>query len=141
MGPQSQSTTIIRILPVIFTFFHLQMNNMMWQLHMQQLDQLNDGFLKPQQRQLSAGGHSGRGSSRQHDNSPYHRNSNSGGRTQRYQDDQSSGRHQQHGHSRDSYHHQNDRSSNRHHDSRGGSRHHDDRGGSRGYQENRWRRY
>ncbi|KAM9359244.1 RNA-binding protein 7 [Symphorus nematophorus] len=123
---------------------HAVMNNMMWQLHMQQLEQLNGAFAKPQQRQSPAGGNSGRGGSRQHDNAPYRHQSsqmNSGSRNQRYADEQGSGRHQQHGHSRDNYHHQNDRSGNRHHDSRGGSRHHDDRGSSRGYQDNRWRRY
>lgn len=121
----------------------VMMNNMMWQLHMQQLEQLNGGFSKPLQRQSSTGGNSGRGGSRQHNNAPYRQQSsqiNSGGRNQRYADEPSSGRHQQYSHNRDSYHHQNDRSGNRHHDSRGGSRHHDDRG-SRGYHDNRWRRY
>ncbi|CAJ1065870.1 RNA-binding protein 7 [Xyrichtys novacula] len=117
---------------------HAMMNNM-WQLHMTQLEQLNGGFLKPQQR-----GHSGGGGSRHHDNSPYHRSSsqtNSGGRNHRYSEEQGSGRHHQYSQGRDGYHHQNDRSSSRHHDSRGGSRHHDDRGSNRGYQDNRWRRY
>ncbi|KAE8295504.1 RNA-binding protein 7 RNA-binding motif protein 7 [Larimichthys crocea] len=120
------------------------MNNMMWQVHMQQLEQLNGRFPKASQRQPPGGGDSGGGGSRQHDNNPYRHQSshmNSGGRNQRYADESSSGRHQQHGHSRGGYHHQNDRSGNRHHDSRGGSRHHDDRGSSRGYQDNRWRRY
>nr|XP_046246419.1 RNA-binding protein 7 [Scatophagus argus] len=123
---------------------HAMMNNMMWQLHMQQLEQLNGSFSKPQQRQSPAGGHYGRGGSRHHNNSPYqHQPSqmNSCGRNQRYTDEHSPGRHQQYGHSRDNYHHQKDRSGNRHHDSRGGSRHHDDRGSSRGFQDNRWRRY
>lgn len=121
---------------------HVMMNNMMWQLHLQQLEQLNGNFSKPLQRQTSAGGNSGGGGSRQHDSSPYRHPShtNSGNRNQRYADDNGQGRHQQHGHSRDNYHHQNDRSANRHHDSRGGNRHHDDRG-NRGYQDNRWRRY
>lgn len=121
---------------------HVMMNNMMWQLHLQQLEQLNGNFPKPLQRQTSAGGNSGGGGSRQHDSSPYRHPShtNSGNRNQRYADDHGQGRHQQHGHSRDNYHHQNDRSANRHHDSRGGNRHHDDRG-NRGYQDNRWRRY
>lgn len=120
------------------------MNNVMWQLHMQQLGQLNGSFSKPLQRQSSAGGNSGRGGSRQHTNTPYqHPGSqmNSGGRNQRFADEPSSGRHQQHSHSRDNYHQQKDRSGNRQHDSRGGSRHHDDRSSSRGYQDNRWRRY
>ncbi|KAL7400773.1 hypothetical protein ABVT39_017618 [Epinephelus coioides] len=121
---------------------HVMMNNMMWQLHLQQLEQFNGNFSKPLQRQTSAGGNSGGGGSRQHDSSPYRHPShtNSGSRNQRYADDHGQGRHQQHGHSRDNYHHQNDRSANRHHDSRGGNRHHDDRG-NRGYQDNRWRRY
>lgn len=123
---------------------HVMMNNMMLQLHMQQLEQLNGAFSKPQQWQPSAGGNPNRGGSRQHDNAPYRHHpsqTNSGGRSQRYADEQGSGRHQQHGHSRDSYHHQNDRSGNRHHDSRGGNRHYDDKGGNRGYQDSRWRRY
>ncbi|XP_035536417.1 RNA-binding protein 7 [Morone saxatilis] len=122
---------------------NVMMNNMMWQLHMQQLDQLNGGFSKPLQRQSPAGGNFSRGGSRQHDNAPYRHppsQVNSGGRNSRYTDEPSSGRHQQQGHSRDNYHHQNDRSGNRHHDSRGGSRHHDNRG-SRGHQDSRWRRY
>ncbi|KAG7223028.1 hypothetical protein INR49_015917 [Caranx melampygus] len=118
-----------------------RMNNLMWQLHMQQLDQLNGGFSKPQQRPPPASGHSGGGASRQHDNTPYRHHSthmNSGGRNQRYADDSGSGRHQQQ--NRNTYH-QSDRSGSRHHESRGGHRHHDDRGGNRGYQDNRWRRY
>ncbi|XP_041652475.1 RNA-binding protein 7 [Cheilinus undulatus] len=122
---------------------HAMMNNMMWQLHMQQLDQLNGAFSKPLQRQQSVGGHSGRGSSRQHENAPYRHSSsqmNSGGRNQRYSEDAGSGRHQQHGHGRDGHPHQSDRSGSRHHDGRGGRRD-DDRSNSRGYQDNRWRRY
>lgn len=122
---------------------HVVMNNMMW-LHMQQLDQLNGGFSKPLQRQLPAGGNSGGGGSRQHDNTPYRHPSqmNSGGRNQRHSDEPAPpGRHQQHGQSRDNYHHQNDRSGNRYQDNRGGNRHHDDKGSNRGYQDNRWRRY
>ncbi|XP_044058979.1 RNA-binding protein 7 [Siniperca chuatsi] len=121
---------------------NVMMNNMMWQLQMQQLQQLNGSFSKPPQRQPPAGGNSSGGGSRQHDNNPYrHQPSqmNSGGRNQRYADEPGSCRHQQHSHSRGSYH-QNDRSGNRHHDSRGGNRH-DDRGSSRCYQDNRWRRY
>lgn len=121
---------------------HVMMNNMMWQLHMQQLEQINGTFSKPLQRQQSAG-NSGKSGSRQHDSSPYRHNTpqmNSGGRNQRYSEE-GSGRHQQHNQSRDNYHHQNDRSGSRHYDGRGGSRHHDDRSGSRGYQDNRWRRY
>ncbi|AWO99405.1 putative RNA-binding protein 7 [Scophthalmus maximus] len=114
------------------------MNNMMWQLHMQQLEQLNGGVSKPLQRQSPGGG------SRQHDSSPYrynpsHTNSGGGGRnSHRYSDESGSGRHQQQ-HGRDGYHH--DRSGNRHHDGRGGNRHHDDKGVNRGYQDGRWRRY
>ncbi|XP_071327950.1 RNA-binding protein 7 [Trachinotus anak] len=123
---------------------HAMMNNLMWQLHMQQLEQLNGGFSKPLQRQSHASGNSGGGGSRQHDNIPYRHHPshmNSGGRNQRHTDESSSGRHQQHSHSRDNYHHQSDRSGSRHHDSRGGHRHHDDRGSNRGYQDGRWRRY
>ncbi|XP_026198022.1 RNA-binding protein 7 [Anabas testudineus] len=117
---------------------NVMMNNMMWQLHMQQLEQLNGGFSKPLQRQPPAGGNSGRGGSRQHNTSQRHHSSQmNSGRNQRYGEEPGSVRHPQHGHSRDTYHHQNDRSSNRHHDNRGGNRHHD----NRGYQENRWRRY
>ncbi|XP_022602046.1 RNA-binding protein 7-like [Seriola dumerili] len=122
---------------------HAMMNNLMWQLHMQQLEQINGSFSKPLQRQPTASGNSGGGGSRQHDNVPYRHPSHtsSGARNQRYADDSSSGRQQQHSHSRDNYHHQSDRSGSRHHDSRGGHRHHDDRGSNRGYQDNRWRRY
>ncbi|XP_029302941.1 RNA-binding protein 7 [Cottoperca gobio] len=121
---------------------HVMMNNMMWQLHMQQIEQLNGGLSKSTQRQPSAGGNSGGGGSRQHDNAPYRHPSqmHSGGRNQRHPDEAAPARHQQHGHSRDNYQHQNDRSGNRHHDSRGGNRH-DDKGGNRGHQDNRWRRY
>lgn len=118
---------------------NVMMSNMMWQLQMQQL---NGSSSKPLQRQPPGGGNSGRGGSRQHDKTPYRHQSsqmNSSGRNQRYTDESSSARHQQHGHSRDNYH-QNDRSGNRHHDSRGGNKH-GERGGSRGYQDNRWRRY
>ncbi|XP_040903229.1 RNA-binding protein 7 [Toxotes jaculatrix] len=121
---------------------HVMMNNMMWQLHMQQLEQLNGGFSKPPQRQPPAGGNSG--GSRQHDNSPYwpHPSHMKGGsRSQRYADESGPGHHQQHSHGRDNYHHQSDRSANRHHDSRGGNRHYDDRSSNRGYQDSRWRRY
>ncbi|XP_069003781.1 RNA-binding protein 7 [Embiotoca jacksoni] len=113
---------------------HVTMNNMMWQLHMQQLEQLNGSLPKPLQRQ-PASGNSGGGGSRQHDNNPYWQ----ANRGQRYADESGSGRHQQHSHSRDN-HHQNDRSGSRQHDSRGGNRH-DDKGGNRGYQDSRWRRY
>ncbi|XP_068563771.1 RNA-binding protein 7 [Cebidichthys violaceus] len=126
---------------------HVMVNNMMW-LHM---EQQNDGFSKPQQRQLPAGGNSGGGGSRQPDNAHYRHSAqtNSGGRNQRYAEEPAPGRHhhqqqqqqQQQGHSRDGYHHQNDRSGNRHHNNRGGNRHHDDKGSNRGYQDNRWRRY
>ncbi|KAM8902958.1 RNA-binding protein 7 [Spinachia spinachia] len=117
------------------------MNNMMW-LQMQQLEQLNEGFSKSQQRQLPAGGNSGGGGLRQHDNSPYRHlpQMNSRGRNSRYAEDASPSRHPQQGHGRDGHHYQNDRSSNRHHDNRGGNRRHDERGSNRGYQDNRWRR-
>ncbi|XP_068173068.1 RNA-binding protein 7 [Antennarius striatus] len=122
---------------------HAMVNSMMWQLHLQQLDQLNGGFSVPLQRQSSSGGNSGRCGSRQRGNPPYQHQSlqmNSSSRNQRYADEEAAGRQQQHGHGRDNYHHQKDRSGNRH-DGRGGSRHHDDRGNNRGYQDNRWRRY
>lgn len=109
---------------------HVVMNNMMWQLQMQQLEQLNN-LSNAVSRPPSGGG------SRQHDSSPYRQNNN-GGRN-RYNDDSGSGRHQQHGQHRDSPHHQNDR--NRHHDNRGMKRHHDDRGNNRNYQDSRYRRY
>ncbi|TDH15088.1 hypothetical protein EPR50_G00027670 [Perca flavescens] len=121
---------------------HVMMNNMMWQLNMQQLEQINGSFSKPLQRQPPAGGNSGGSGSRQHDSAPYRHPSqmNSGGRSQRYADVPAPSRHQQHSHSQDNYHHQNNRSGNRHHESRGGNRH-DDKGSNRGYQDNRWRRY
>lgn len=113
---------------------HVTMNNMMLQLHMQQLEQLN-AFCKPLQRQPGPGGNGG--GSWQHDNSHRHHPSqmNSGGRNQRYADEPGSGRHW------DSYHHQNDRSGSRHYDNRGSNRHHDDRGSNRNYQDGRWRKY
>ncbi|KAM6933091.1 RNA-binding protein 7 [Xenentodon cancila] len=121
---------------------NVMMNNMMWQLHMQQLEQLNGGFAKPLQRPSSAGRNAARGGSRQHDGAPYRHHpsqtSGGGGRNQGYGDEQASGRHQQH--SREN-HHQNDRSGGRHPDNRGGNRHYDERGNSRGYHDNRWRRY
>ncbi|XP_026169818.1 RNA-binding protein 7 isoform X2 [Mastacembelus armatus] len=116
------------------------MNNMMWQLHLQQLEELNGAFSKPSPRQTPVAGNSGGSGSRQHNSSPYRHHSsqmNRGNRNQRYADEAGSGRHQQH--SRDSYHHMNDRSGSRHHN-RGGDRH-DDRDSNRGYQDNRWRRY
>ncbi|KAF3692985.1 RNA-binding protein 7 RNA-binding motif protein 7 [Channa argus] len=114
------------------------MHNVMWQLHMQQLDQPNGGFPKLPHRQLPAGEKSDGGGSRQHNTSslrhhPFQMNSR--GRNQRYGHEPGSGRHQ-----RDNYHHQNDRSSSRPHDSKGGNRH-DERGSNHGYQDNRWRRY
>lgn len=120
---------------------HVMRNNM-WQLHMQQLEQLNGGFKSSQRHSLAVG------NSRHHDGDRYRHDrsqTNSGGRSQRHGDELYSGRHEQpHGHSRDSYHHQNDRSGgNRHHDSRGGNRNYDERAGNRGHREhdNRWRRY
>ncbi|KAM3875510.1 RNA-binding protein 7 [Diretmus argenteus] len=130
---------------------HAMINNMMWQLQMQQmqqLEQINGGFAQILQRQPSGGGSSGGGGSRPHDNSSLQQHSsqmNSGNahrsRNQRYGDEPASGRHQQYSHPRDSYHHHDDRSGNRHHDNRGGKRHQDDRSGSRGNQDGRWRRY
>ncbi|KAJ4923257.1 hypothetical protein JOQ06_026362 [Pogonophryne albipinna] len=120
---------------------HVMMNNMMWQIQMQQIEQLNGGFSKPVQRQPSAGGNAGGGGgSRHHDNAPYRHPAQmqGGGRNQRYGEEPTTGRHQQQG--RDNYQQQ-DRSGNRHGDSRGGKRHHDDKGGNRGNQDNRWRRY
>nr|XP_020455948.1 RNA-binding protein 7-like [Monopterus albus] len=90
---------------------HVMMNNMMWKLHTQQLEQLNGSISKPPQRQSPAAGDSGRGGSRQHNDSPYRHHPfqvNSGGRNQRYADEAGSGRYQQH--NRDSYHHQNNKS-------------------------------
>lgn len=140
-GGTTEELSVSELYKTEILFFHLQMNNMMWQLHMQQVEQLNDGFSKPLQRQSPAGGNSGRGGSRQHNTSQRHHSPQmNSGRNQRYGDEPGSGRHQQHGHSRDNYHHQNDRSGNRH-PNRGGNRHHDDRGSNRGYQEDRWRRY
>lgn len=101
------------------------MNNMMWSMHMQQLEQLSNSS-NPLSRPISSG------SSRLHDNTPYRQN---GGGRGRYQDEPGHGRHQHHGHNRDN-HHQNDRS--RHHDNR---RHYDDRGNNRNHQDPRWRRY
>lgn len=114
------------------------MNNMMW-LQMQQLEQLNDSFSK---RQLPAGGNSGGGGSRQHDNAHYRHSPhvNSRGRNPRYAEEATPSRYPQRGHGRDGHHYPNDRSGNRHHDNRGGNRHHDDKGTNRGYQDNRWRR-
>lgn len=123
------------------------MNNMMWQTHMKQMDQLN-GSLKPPQRQTFGGGKSTSGDSRHHDNTPYRHHAsqnNSTGRSQRYAEEPGSGRHQQHGHGRESHHHhhqhQSNRSGNRHYDNRGGNRPYDDRGSNRGYQDSRWQRY
>ncbi|KAK2846997.1 hypothetical protein Q5P01_009996 [Channa striata] len=114
---------------------NVMMHNMMWQLHMQQLEQSNGGFPKPPHRQVPAGGKSDGGGPRQHNtSSPRHHpfQMNSGGKNQRYGHEPGSGRHQQHNYGRDNYHHQNDR--------KGGNRH-DERGSNRGYQDNRWRRY
>ncbi|XP_005927367.1 RNA-binding protein 7 [Haplochromis burtoni] len=126
---------------------HAMMNNMMWQTHMKQMDQLN-GSLKPPQRQTFGGGKSASGDSRHHDNTPYRHHAsqnNSTGRSQRYVEEPGSGRHQQHGHGRESHHHhhqhQSNRSGNRHYDNRGGNRPYDDRGSNRGYQDSRWQRY
>ncbi|XP_061575039.1 RNA-binding protein 7 [Cololabis saira] len=120
---------------------NVMLNNMMWQLQMQQVEQVNAIFGKPMQRQSSAIRNSPRGGSRQQDAAPYRHHpsqTSSGGRNQDYGDEQVSGRHQQH--SRENYH-QGDRSGGRHHDNRGGNRHYDERGNNRGYNDNRWRRY
>lgn len=111
----------------------ITMNNMMWQLQMQQFAQLpvNNNFSKPSSRPPSGGG------SRQH-NSLYQNQVNSG-RGQRYTNESGPGRHQQHGHSRDNYFHQNE-SGSRHHDNRSVKRHHGERGNNRNYQDTRWRR-
>ncbi|XP_024132172.1 RNA-binding protein 7 [Oryzias melastigma] len=122
---------------------HAMMNNVMWQFHMQQVEQLNDAFTTPPQRQNSGGRSSVGGGSRHHDNAPYRHHPSkmgSGGRTPGYRDEPTY-QQQQHSHGRESYHQQNNRSGNRYPDSRGGNRHYDDRGGDRGYQDNRWRRY
>lgn len=110
--------------------FCLQVNNMMWQLQMQQIEQLNDAFSKPLQREFSAG-HSGRGRS----SYPYHPSQMNRG--QRYGDEQGSP-HQQHGRGSDD-HHQNDRRGSRHHNNKGGNGYYDDRGDNRGHRD--WRRY
>ncbi|XP_037533376.1 RNA-binding protein 7 [Nematolebias whitei] len=110
---------------------NVMMSNMMWQLQVQQLEQLNDAFSKPLQRQFSAG-HSGRGHSSHHRYHPSQMN-----RGQRYGDEQGCPR-QQHGRGPDDYH-QNDRRGNRHHDNKGGNGNYDDRGNNRGHRE--WRRY
>lgn len=126
-------------------FLHPQRNNM-WQLHMQQLEQLNGTFAKSFHQQSPAAGNSGRGELRQQDDDHYRHDRtqmNSGGRSQRHGDEHGSGRHQQHSHSRENYHHQNDRSGgNRHHNSRGGNSR-DERAGNRGLKEyvHRWRHY
>ncbi|TWW77549.1 RNA-binding protein 7 [Takifugu flavidus] len=114
--------------------------NMMWQLHTQQVQQLNSGP-SHQQRQL-AGGKSVRAGSRQHHNTPYQHpasQKNSTGRNQHHNDGPGSSRHQEH--SWAGYHQHKDRNTNRHHDNRGGSKHHDDWSNSRSFQDNRWRRY
>ncbi|TNN83838.1 RNA-binding protein 7 [Liparis tanakae] len=120
---------------------HVMMNNMMW-LHMPQLEQVNDGFSKPLQRQPPTGGSCGGGGSRQHDGAPY-RQSNSGARNQRYPEEPAPGRQgrDSYHHQNDSYYHQNDRSGNRHRGNRAGNKHHDDKGSNRDHQDNRWRRY
>lgn len=124
-----------------------QMNNLMWQLQMQQNQLLNGGLPAPlQMNQLPAGG------SRQQDNSSHWQrssqqynnngsdNSSYQSRSQRYTEEPPSSRHQQSPQGRDNYHH-NDRRGGRHQDS-GGSRPYDtNRGGKSGYQDGRYRRY
>ncbi|CAL8360818.1 unnamed protein product [Merluccius merluccius] len=124
----------------------VMMNNMMWQLHMQQI-QLNGGLAGPPQRnQPSGGAPGGLGGSRQPDNSAHWQrssqygggndNSSHHGRSQRYTDEPTSSRHQQISHGRDNYR-SNDRRTGRHHDNDGGgSRPYDTNwGGNRGYQD------
>ncbi|KAF7652355.1 hypothetical protein LDENG_00097880 [Lucifuga dentata] len=125
---------------------HVMMNNMMWQLHtQQQLEQVNGGFPRPLQKQHSASGNAGSCSSRQHDSAPYRQHPpqvTGGSRGQRYADEQSSSRQQQHSYSRDSYHHHSERRGAHHHDNRAGNRHHEgSQDGYRGYQDNRRRRH
>ncbi|XP_056467105.1 RNA-binding protein 7 [Gadus chalcogrammus] len=139
---------------------HVVMNNMMLQLHMQQLQQLNGGGLAgaAPRNQPSAGapGGIGGGSWQQDNPSNWQRqssqqqyNNNSGGgandsssthhsRSQRYTEESS--RHQQNTHNRDNHHH-NDRRTGRHHDNSGGRPYDTHRGGQRGNQEGRHRRY
>uniref|UniRef100_A0A3P9IE16 RNA binding motif protein 7 n=1 Tax=Oryzias latipes TaxID=8090 RepID=A0A3P9IE16_ORYLA len=122
---------------------HAMMNNVTWQLHMQQL---NDTFATPPQQQQPPGGRSlVGGSSRHHDITPYRHHPSkmgSGGRNPGYRDEPTyQQQQQQHSHGQGSYHQQNNRSGNRHPGSRGGNRHYDDRGSDRGYHDNRWRRY
>lgn len=105
------------------------MNNMMWQVHMQQLEQLNGGFSKSP--------HSP-GSLRQHDGAPYRHHSTPNSRSPRYGGDERQGRDSYHHHH---HHHHSDKSGSRHHDNRGSNRQYDERGGNRGYQDNKWRRY
>ncbi|KAK7881978.1 hypothetical protein WMY93_028152 [Mugilogobius chulae] len=111
----------------------VMMNNMMWSVHMQQMQQLEQ--LTPS-KSLSRPG----GGSRQHDNTSYRQHNEGRGR---YQDDSGPGRHHPYGHNRDGHnrdnHHQNER--NRHHDNRSMKRHHDDRGNNRSHQDSRWRRF
>ncbi|XP_004075907.1 RNA-binding protein 7 isoform X1 [Oryzias latipes] len=121
---------------------HAMMNNVTWQLHMQQL---NDTFATPPQQQPPGGRSIVGGSSRHHDNTPYRHHPSkmgSGGRNPGYRDEPTyQQQQQQHSHGQGSYHQQNNRSGNRHPGSRGGNRHYDDRGSDRGYHDNRWRRY
>ncbi|KAJ0021867.1 hypothetical protein NQD34_009357 [Periophthalmus magnuspinnatus] len=104
----------------------VMMNNMMWSLHMQQMQNVAQSTPS---KSLSRPG----GGSRQHDNTPYRPNNGSRGH---YQEESGSGRHQHYGHNRDNQH---DRS--RHHDNRSMKRHHDDRGNHRSYQDSRFRRF
>ncbi|XP_072309555.1 RNA-binding protein 7 [Eucyclogobius newberryi] len=106
----------------------VMMNNMMWSLHTQQMQQLEQSTPS---KSLSRHG----GGSRQHDNTPYRQSSGSRGR---YQDESGAGHHQQYSNNWDN-HHQNDWS--RHHDNKGMKRHHDDRGNNRSHQDARWRRF
>ncbi|CAL8335085.1 unnamed protein product [Boreogadus saida] len=131
---------------------HVVMNNMMLQLHMQQLQQLNGGGLAgaAPRNQPSAGapGGIGGGSNWQRQSSQQQYNNSGGGandnssthhsRSQRYTEESS--RHQQNTHNRDNYHH-NDRRTGRHHDNSGGRPYDTQRGGQRGNQEGRHRRY
>lgn len=113
---------------------HVMMNNIMWQVHMRQLEQLNGGLSKPLQLQSSGD------QRRQHDSAPYRHYSSHNNRGQHYSSvEEGSGRQ-----GRDGYHHHNHRndwSGGRHHNNRGGHRQYDERGGNYGYQDNKRRRY
>nr|XP_015832541.2 RNA-binding protein 7 [Nothobranchius furzeri] len=114
------------------------MMNNLWQLQFQQLQQLNDSFSSKPWQSASGGAPNRQQDSAHFRHHPFQMGDS--GRSQRYGDNQGSGRQQQHG--RENYHHPNDRSSNRHYGNRSGNRH-EERGGSRGQRDfdNKWRRY